>query len=181
VHKKISLDLYVTVLAGHLGTAPGDYGYLDGMGTNALFNSPTDCTIDTNGNVYVVDSRNFVIRKISAAGAVTTLAGNGQSVYIDATGTNAGFTGPIGIAMDSAGNIYVSDLDSNGNRIRKITPDGVVSTLAGGPYNYEDSDGVGTNAQFVYPNGLAVDTAGTVYVADEHSIRKITPDGTVTT
>jgi len=179
--KKISPDLHVTVLAGHLGTAPGDYGYLDGKGTNALFNYITDCAIDTNGNVYVVDNRNFVIRKISPAGAVTTFAGNGQSVYIDATGTNAGFTGPSAIAIDSAGNFYVTDLDSNGNRIRKITPDGVVSTLAGGPYNYEGGDGVGTNAQFVSPNGLAVDAAGTVYVADEHTIRKITPDGTVTT
>ncbi len=179
--KKISPDLYVTVLAGHLGTWPGTYGHLDGMGTNALFNNPTDCAIDSTGNVYVVDNRNFVIRKITLAGAVTTFAGNGQSVYIDATGTNAGFTGPIGIAIDSAGNFYVSDLDSNGNRIRKITPDAVVSTLAGGPYNYEDGDGVGINAQFVYPNGLAVDAAGTVYVADEHSIRKIAPDGTVTT
>ena len=179
--KKISPDLHVTVLAGHLGTWPGTYGYLDGMGTNALFNNPTDCAIDTNGNVYVVDNRNFVIRKIASTGAVTTFAGNGYSVYNDATGTNAGFTGPIGIAIDSAGNFYVSDLDSNGNRIRKITPGGVVSTLAGGPYNYEDGDGVGTNAQFVYPNGLAVDAAGTVYVADEHTIRKITPDGTVTT
>jgi hypothetical protein len=179
--KKISPDLSVTVLAGHLGTAPGDYGYFDAMGTNALFNYITDCAVDTNGNVYVVDNRNFVIRKISSVGAVTTFAGNGSSVYRDATGTNAGFTGPIGIAMDSAGNAYVSDLDSNGNRIRKITPAGVVSTLAGGPYNYQDSDGVGTNAQFVYPNGLAVDAAGTVYVADEYSIRKISPDGTVTT
>jgi serine/threonine protein kinase, bacterial len=179
--KIISPDHYVRVLAGHLGTAPGDYGYLDGTGANALFNNPKDCAIDTNGNVYVVDSGNFVIRKISSLGAVTTFAGNGHSVYVDATGTNAGFSNPQGIAIDSSGILYVTDLYSIGNKIREITPAGVVSTLAGGPYNYQDGDGVGTNAQFVLPNGLAVDAAGTVYVADEHSIRKISPNGTVST
>ena len=182
--KKISPDLSVTILAGHLGTSPGTYGYLDGTGTNALFNDPTDCAIDTNGNVYVVDNRNFVIRKISPAGVVTTFAGNRHSVYTNATGTNAGFASPQGIAIDSAGNMYVSDIDqnySNTRSIRKITPAGVVSTLAGGPYSYEGNDGIGTNAQFVSPDGLAVDAGGTVYVADEHTIRKISPDGTVTT
>ena len=179
--RKISPNLTVTTFAGK----PYISGYNDATGTNALFNFPDGIAVDTNGYIYVADSGNLVVRKISPAGVVTTLAGNGTSGYLDATGTNAEFSNLNGIAVDSSGNVYVSDLYygtysyQGRNRIRKITADGVVSTLAGGSEGY--NDGVGAAAQFDYPQGLAVDSAGTVYVADSFGIRKVAPDGTVTT
>jgi sugar lactone lactonase YvrE len=138
--------------------------------------------VDGSGNVLVADMSNNAIRKISPAGAVTTLAGQaGASGNTDGLGNQARFNAPYGVAADKAGNVYVSD--SGNNCIRKITSDGMVSTLAGLPGYAGSADGSGDNARFANPQGLAVDAHGNLYVADtgNNTIRKITSGGIVTT
>ena len=153
----------------------------NGTGSQAIFNFPQATAIDSAGNMYVADTYNYTVRKITPAGVVTTLAGladNDDST--DGTGSDARFSYINGIAADSAGNLYVTDLS---NTIRKITPAGVVTTLAGTPGVHGSADGTGSAAQFWQPFGIVVDSAGNLYVADQanSTIRKITPAGVVTT
>jgi len=165
----------VTTLAGS-----GATGFVDGTGAAARFSDPTGLVSNANGDVFVTDRLNQRIRKISSTGVVTTFAGNGEAGFANSqTGLAAQFEKPSGIAIDSAGNLYIAD-ESN-HRIRMITPAGVVSTFAGtGIAGF--ADGASAAARFLYPTGVAVDTAGNVYVADagNHRIRKITA-GNVTT
>ena len=114
----------VTTFAGD-GTA----GLLNGTGQNTEFNQPSGIAVDKNGNVYIADRSNHVIRKITSAGEVTTFAGSGNAGYADATGTAAQFNFPTGVAVDMDGNVYVADQVNQ--LIRKITSGGIVSTLAG--------------------------------------------------
>jgi len=127
--------------------------------------------VDSSGNVYVADSGNHRIRKITPERVVSTFAGSGTADSGNGTGTTAQFNSPSDVAVDSSGNVYVAD--SSNHRIRKITPAGVVSTLAGSTEGF--ADGTGTEAQFNYPTGVDVDSSGNVYVADSfnHRIRKI--------
>jgi len=166
------------VLAGNFGNA----GSLNGTGTAARFNGPQGVAVDQNGNVYVADSSSSTIRKITQAGAVTTLAGKANNPgHAEGLGAAARFGWAAGLVADSAGNIYVAD---GGNmEIRKITPAGLVSTLAGSWTTSGTSDGTGSAASFAYPNGIAIDSAGNLYVADSpnHTIRKVTLSGVVTT
>ena len=159
--------------------SPGNFGSADGTGGAARFRVPRGLGIDTAGNVYVADTVNTLIRKISPAGVVSTLAGStGGSV--DGTGSAARFGQPWDAAVDSAGNVYVSD--SSNVTIRKITPAGVVTTLAGLAGSAGTADGTGSAARFGNVTGIAVDAAGNVYVCDNaNTIRKITPTGDVTT
>ena len=146
----------------------------------ATFNSPLGIAIDGSGNLYVADYGNDMIRKISPAGVVSTLAGTGATGADNGAGTAATFNLPEGVAVDAAGNVYVAD---NGNNIiRKITPGGIVSTLAGSG-TVGSANGTGTNASFNSPFGIAVDASGNVYVADSGNnlIRKISAAGAVTT
>ena len=138
--------------------------------------------MDSAGNVYVADSANNTIRKVTPAGVVTTLAGlAGSCGSADGTGSAARFYCPAGVAVDSAGNVYVADMHNN--TIRKVTPAGVVTTLAGLAGSPGSADGTGSAARFNDPYGVAVDSAGNVYVADtgNNTIRKVTPGGVVTT
>jgi len=172
--RKITSEGEVSTLAGD-----GKYGFRDGVGKEARFKCPSDVVVDAKGNLYVADTDNHRIRKITPEGVVSTLAG-GTRGFSDGTGTEAWFNSPSGVAVDNSGNVYVAD--SVNNRVRKITPDGVVSTLAGnGTRGFRD--GVGTEAWFHSPHGLAVDSSNNVYVADtgNHRIRKITPEGEIST
>jgi sugar lactone lactonase YvrE len=197
--RKISPAGVVTTLAG------GTIGFQDGTGAAARFNSPSGLTVDANGNVFVVDFGNQRIRKITADGVVTTLAGSGADGFQDGRGASAQFAfgrsyvasisqsllnpirldqrylfSPTGVAADAGGNVYIADFGNH--RIRKITPDGIVTTFAGsGAEGFKDGNGAA--AQFTNPSGLAADASGNLYVADEgnHRIRKIGADGVVTT
>lgn len=176
--RKIDPKGYVTTLAGaHQVT-----GNTDGPGATARFAYPTGIALAQDGTLYIADSFGDTIRKIDKAGVVTTPFGQpGISGSTDGTGTAARFTGPTGVAFDSAGNLYVADTINS--VIRKITPDGVVSTLAGRIGRHATLDGKGADAGFNDPVGVAVDRSGIIYVTDaaDHVVRKILPDGTVTT
>jgi sugar lactone lactonase YvrE len=176
--RKISPAGAVITLAGSAGQS----GIFDGIGSAARFNSPSGLAVDNAGNVYVADSGYNTIRKITPAGAVTTLAGSpGPGGSADGVGYAARFYGPIGVAADSAGSIYVAD--EYNCTIRKVTPDGSVTTLAGSAGHRGSADGTGSEARFAYPTGVAVDGMSNLYVADtgNNTIRKITPAAVVTT
>jgi sugar lactone lactonase YvrE len=176
--RKITPDGAVSTLAGLAGTS----GSTDGTGTGARFNGPAGITVDSAGNVYVADASNHTIRKITPAGAVSTVAGLARiSGSTDGTVSSALFNGPAGVAVDSAGNVYVAD--TLNYTVRVITPDGVVSTLAGLAGDAGSADGPGSAARLNYPWGLIVDGIGNVFVADKfnNSIRKITAAGFVST
>ena len=166
-----------TTFAGHPPS-----GSADGVGGDAEFNDPAGVTVDGATNVYVTDFGNAVIRKITPAGLVSTIAGlAGSYGSSDGTNSTAQFFYPWGIAADSAGNLYVSDRYYG--TIRKITPVGtnwVVTTIAGSAGISGTADGTGSNARFNQPFGVAVDSATNIYVADagNATIRKITPSGT---
>jgi sugar lactone lactonase YvrE len=171
--RKIAPTGVVTTLAGS-----GKTGSTNAAGTGASFNGPAGVAVDKAGNVYVADFNNNLIRQITPAGVVTTLAGSGKAGNINGTGTAASFNGPRSVAVDLAGNVYVAD--ANNNLIREIMPGGVVTTLAGTDAAGNKS-GAATAATFSYPSGVAVDGAGNVYVADANNnlIREISA-GTVT-
>ena len=212
--RKITPDGMVTTLAGSAGVI----GSSDGAGSSARFRGPMGVAVDGNGNLYVADSQNYTIRKItraavvappmsgdeqapaqalkvtvnaaseSASGdkdssiAVTTFAGSaGHSTSKDSLGSTAVFSIPSGVALDGSGNLYVTD--SPDSTIRKMTPDGMVTTVAGSSGNKGSTDGPGSAARFNSPEGLEVDGSGNIYVADKDNdtIRKITPEGMVTT
>ena len=179
--RKVTPGGVVTTPAGLAGSA----GSADGTGSNARFNYPSGVAVDTNGNVYVADQDNSTIRKVTPAGVVTTLAGlAGNAGSADGTNSAAQFSFPSGVAVDTNGNVYVADKDNY--TIRKVTPVGtnwVVTTRAGLAGSAGSADGTGSAARFKFPRGVAVNRAGIVYVADtdNHTIRKMTSAGVVTT
>ena len=153
-----------TGVGGTVAGNTGSSGSADGTGTAASFYFQVGVAVEGSGNVYVADSSNFRIRKITSAGVVTTLAGSGSSGFANGTGTAASFSLPAGVAVDGSGNVYVAD-ESN-HLIRKITSSGVVTTFAGTAGSSGDADGTVTAASFYYPVGVAVDGSGNGYVAD---------------
>lgn len=154
-------------------------GHHDGVGTAARFRYPVGVETDAAGNLYVADRYTFTIRKITPAGSVTTFAGlpfdNGSD-----DGASGRFSNPYGIALDTAENVYVTELFAN--KVRKVTPAGTISTLAGSGVA-GSANGTGTAAQFNGPTDAAVDSSNNVFVTDRdnHTIRKITSGGVVTT
>jgi sugar lactone lactonase YvrE len=162
----------INVGMGQVGTLAGDpptgFGFADGTAGNAKFQQPTGIAVDANGNVFVSDSGGaFTIRKITQGGVVTTIAGSpGVTGTADGTGSAALFNALNGLALDAAGNIFVTD---DSNTIRKITSAGVVTTLAGTPRVTGTTDGTGAQALFNGPEGIAVDGNGDLFVADTFS------------
>jgi len=174
--RKITPRGFVSTIAGG-GTA----AFADGQGTSAKFFFPRAICIDLNDNIYVCDTNNHRIRKITPSGAVTTIAGDGTEAFADGQGTSAKFNYPNGIAVDFTGNLYVCD--TYNDRIRKITPAGLVTTIAGNGGTTGFADGQGTAASISLPSGITIDSSSNLYVSDSnnHRIRKITPAGLVTT
>ena len=170
--RKITNSGVVSTLAGN-----GTRGFADGQGSAAQFNYPVGVATDVSGNVYVADANNNRIRKITADGTVSTLAGSGLTGFTDGNAAVAKFSSPFALTVDASGNVYVAD--KRNNRIRKITADGTVSTLAGSVAGF--ADGIGTGAMFNGPLGITSDASGNIYVADagNNRIRKITPTGIV--
>lgn len=178
--RKISADYtQVTTVAGAAGVG----GDTDGPAANARFAGPDGLAVDADGNLYVADSGNSTIRKITAStGAVSTLAGSsGTNGFQDGTGPAASFNLPTGVAIDASGNVYVTDLINH--TIRKVTSAGVVTTLAGTAGSSGTTNGTGAAARFKEPYGIAIDSAGNLFVTDYANslVRKITPAGVVST
>ena len=172
--RRITPGGVVTTFAG------GNEGFADGAGSAASFNTPSGLAIDSSGNLYVADTANNRIRKVTPAGEVSTMAGDGTAGYVDGPAAQARFNGPIGVAVDLRGNLFVAD--TYNDRIRLISPDGIVSTIAGaGTPGYADGDR--NTSLFDTPCGVIVATDGTLIVADtgNDTLRKITPDGNVST
>ncbi len=172
--RKITAAGVVTTLAGS-----GSAAFANGTGIAASFNNPTDIAVDLLGNLFVTDQTNHRIRKITAAGVVTTFAGSGTPIVKDSTGVLASFVYPTSLAIDNLGNLFVSE---SSNKIRKITATGVVTTFAGSGTN-GSKDSIGILASFYAPRGITIDALGNLYLCDagNHKIRKITTSGVVTT
>jgi len=163
------------------GNTSGTSGKTDGQGTNAKFNAPASIDIDSDGNLYVADFGNHLIRKITPTGLVSTFAGSGTGAFANGKGTAASFNKPIGIALDSLNNVYVSDF--NNRCIRKITPTAEVTTIAGEIKSSNLSvDGPALNAIIPAPSGIAVGKKGVIFFMDVNTglLRKI-ENGYVTT
>lgn len=163
----------VTTYAGN-----GVLGFANGGARSASFSNPMGVTVDSSGNVYVADSRNNLIRKITPNGAVSTFAGSGKQGSADGKGIAASFFFPTALATDTKGNVYVADTQNS--LIRKITPDGMVGTFAGKPTKLIND--IRDTAGMDHPSGIAVDKSGNVFVSDLNKdlIKKITPNGKVT-
>jgi sugar lactone lactonase YvrE len=175
--RKITSDGNVSTLAG----LAGNFGTNDSFGAGARFYGPQGITANSAGQLYVADSANHTIRKMTG-GSVSTFAGvAGVSNSFDGAGSNAQFYHPEGVATDPGGNVYVADTWNH--TIRKITPAGTVTTLAGLAGNFGAADGTNSKARFNRPAGIAVDSATNLFIADSlnHTIRKITLNGTVST
>ena len=165
--RKVTSAGVVTTLAGS-----GAIGAADGTGTAATFNYPRGISIDASGNLFIADTNNHKIRRVSSAGVVTTLAGSGTAGATNGTGSAATFSTPAATAVDGDDNVYVAD--TSNSLIRKVTSTGVVTTLAGTGV-IGAANGSSATATFNTPAGITIDASGNVYVADtiNNLIRKI--------
>ncbi|GAB3662668.1 hypothetical protein GCM10028791_37850 [Echinicola sediminis] len=164
--RKLDLDGNVSTI---LGT--GGKGFQNGPVTTATLDYPWKSCVDKEGNIYIADRNNHAIRKIDANGNVSTLAGTGIAGYQDGPGNTAQFNQPLDVAVDDKGVVYVAD--NINHMIRRIDPDGKVSTVSGSGKGHQD--GALAEAQFSNPSGLDLDNEGNIIVADRinHLIRKI--------
>ena len=179
--RKITSNGIITTVVGNGRQGSGGDG---APASRAAMNYPRGIAVDGTGNLYIADTDNHRIRKVDSSGTITTVAGNGipGSSGDGGLATDAQFSFPVGVTVDGAGNLFIAD--SVNNRIRKVTPDGVITTVAGnGAYGFRGDGGPAISASLAYPNGVAVDAAGDLFIADtaNQRIRKVTPDGVITT
>ncbi|MEE8177783.1 MAG: NHL repeat-containing protein, partial [Acidobacteriota bacterium] len=170
----------ITTAAGATWTFPGD----GGAATDAPLGEVQAVAIDAAGNVFAADTGNNLVVKISPTGVLTVVAGNGIRGFSGDGGpaTSASLNQPTSVTVDIAGNLFIVDKDNQ--RIRKVTPGGTITTVAGnGDFGFTGDGGAATSASLNFPRGVAVDADGNLYIADTYSnrIRKITPGGTITT
>lgn len=174
--RSITPDNTVRTLAGY----PGRAGNENGSGAAARFRSPQAVTVDDQGNLFVADTDNRILRRVTEAGEVSTLAGSGQIGAVDGIARYSRFYQPRGVTSDAVGNVYVAD--SGNHTVRKISFDGSVSTLAGLAGGFSGTfDGPGPEARFNRPRGLAMDGSGNAYIVDRLTVRRVTPAGVVQT
>lgn len=175
--RKISPSRVVSTLVGANGC-----GYVNGGPSVAKLGEVRGVAVDAQGNVYVTESDSALVRKILPDGTVSVLAGSYRSFgVVDGNGASANFDGPWGLAIDAAGNLYVTE--NYASVVRKVTPSGAVTTVAGVSGSNGSADGPALSATFNSPRGIAVDAAGNVYIADTDNslVRQLRPDGTVRT
>ena len=173
--RSVSPGGVVTSLAGS-----GSAAFANGIGTGASFNNPYAVAVDTSGICIVTDTFNHRICRVTPGGVVTTLAGSGVGGFADGTGAGASFNTPSCVAIDAGGVAFIGEAWNH--RIRRVTPGGVVTTLAGSGSG-AFADGTGASASFNAPRGAAFDASGNLFVADSgnNRIRRVTPGGVVTT
>jgi uncharacterized repeat protein (TIGR01451 family) len=183
-----NLSVYRVTADGRIRTVAGNGKYGDsgdgGRATSAQLSNPGSIAVDTAGNIYIADTGNNRIRKVTLDGLIQTVAGDGSYGFSGDGGpaTAAQFRLPNGVAVDAAGNVYIADTENN--RIRKVTLDGVIQTIAGIGTQGPSGDGApATSAQLSYPHGVSMDADGSLYIADTSNgrIRKVTPDGVIHT
>ncbi len=171
----------ITTVAGN-----GAVGYSgdNDPATTAKLNAPAGVAVDSAGNLYIADSANHRIRKVDPAGTITTVAGTGAAGFAGDNGpaASARLNNPSGVALDSAGNLYIADF--NNHRVRRVDPSGIITTVAGnGSIGYAGDNGPAISARLNYPSGVAVDTKGNLYIADLYNqrVRKVDSNGIITT
>ncbi|MBI4464990.1 MAG: hypothetical protein HY647_09825, partial [Acidobacteria bacterium] len=170
------------------GTGTSGFSGDGGLATSAKLNGPVAVTVDSSGNVYIADLWNCRIRKVDSTGIITTIAGNGTCGYSGDNGpaTSASFNYPRGLALDGAGNLYISESDADGNysRVRKVDPTGIITTIAGnGSFGFHGDGGPAVQATLYFARGLAMDGSGNLYIADYRNqrIRRVDTKGIITT
>ena len=179
--RKVDSSGVITTIAG---TGERGFGGDGGPAVEAGLRNPYDVTVDGAGNLYIADTGNHRIRKVDSTGTITTIAGTGERGFSGDEGpaTEAQLAPPFGVAVDGTGNLYIAD--TGNHRIRKVDSTGTITTIAGtGERGFSGDEGPATEAQLALPNGVAVDGAGNLYIADtsNHRIRKVDSSGVITT
>jgi hypothetical protein len=192
--RKVGPEGLITTVVGSGPTTSevaGDFSGDGGPATAARLDTPEGLAVDAAGNLFIADLGNQRIRKVSPDGIITTVAGTGEAGYSGDGGpaTQARLNGPLGLAVDGAGNLFftetgIGSTTSAGVRVRKVSTDGIITTVAGtGETGFSGDGGPATAARLIFPQGVAVDTAGNLFIADNdnYRVRKVDPSGTIST